>query len=206
MRYACDSWWRTGSCEDCSRCLAPICGADALACTRQTQSFSARDRATRRRLSRAADTLSAHRAVRRAHLSVRADGVIERPAGPEGVEPEADLAVRAAQVLKAAIGTALGVSIQVRKRIPVGGGLGGGSSDAATVLLALNELWGCGLSLGELAALGLPLGADVPVFIGGSSAWGEGLGERLTAVTLPEAGTSSCIRGHRKHGRRVPEP
>jgi 4-diphosphocytidyl-2-C-methyl-D-erythritol kinase len=120
-------------------------------------------------------------------LSVRADGVIERTAGPEGVEPETDLAVRAARALKAATGTALGASIQVRKRIPLGGGLGGGSSDAATVLVALNELWECRLPPGELAALGLSLGADVPVFIGGSSAWGEGVGERLTPVALPEA-------------------
>jgi 4-diphosphocytidyl-2-C-methyl-D-erythritol kinase len=120
-------------------------------------------------------------------LSVRADGVIERTAGPEGVEPETDLAVRAARALKAATGTALGASIQVRKRIPVGGGLGGGSSDAATVLLALNELWECRLPPGELTALGLSLGADVPVFIGGSSAWGEGVGERLTPVALPQA-------------------
>jgi 4-diphosphocytidyl-2-C-methyl-D-erythritol kinase len=120
-------------------------------------------------------------------LSVRADGLIERPAGPEGVAAEADLTVRAARALKTATGTSLGVSIQLRKRIPLGGGLGGGSSDAATVLLALNELWGCGLPPRELAALGLPLGADVPVFVGGSSAWAEGVGERLTPLTLPEA-------------------
>jgi 4-diphosphocytidyl-2-C-methyl-D-erythritol kinase len=120
-------------------------------------------------------------------LSVRADGLIERTAGPEGVEPETDLAVRAARALKAATGTALGASIQVRKRIPLGGGLGGGSSDAATVLLALNELWECGLPPGELTALGLSLGADVPVFITGYSAWAEGVGERLTPVELPEA-------------------
>ena len=120
-------------------------------------------------------------------LSVRADGVIERTAGPESVQPETDLAVRAARALKAATGTALGASIQVRKRIPVGGGLGGGSSDAATVLLALNELWECRLPPRELTALGLSLGADVPVFIGGSSAWGEGVGERLTPVALPQA-------------------
>jgi 4-diphosphocytidyl-2-C-methyl-D-erythritol kinase len=75
----------------------------------------------------------------------------------------------------------------VTKRIPLGGGLGGGSSDAATVLVALNTLWGCGLSLDDLAALGLPLGADVPVFVQGSSAWAEGVGEQLTPVELPEA-------------------
>ncbi len=120
-------------------------------------------------------------------LGVRTDGVIERSSGPAGVAPEADLAVRAARALKAATGTPLGASIQLRKRIPLGGGLGGGSSDAATILLALNELWQCNLPLAELEALGLPLGADVPVFIRGSSAWAEGVGERLTPVTLPQA-------------------
>jgi 4-diphosphocytidyl-2-C-methyl-D-erythritol kinase len=119
-------------------------------------------------------------------VSVRADGEIDRPAGPPGVPPEADLVVRAARTLKAATGTALGASLRVRKRIPMGGGLGGGSSDAATALLVLNELWDCGLAVEELAALGLPLGADVPVFVQGFSAWGEGVGERLTPVTLPE--------------------
>ena len=119
-------------------------------------------------------------------LSVRSDGQIERPEGPPGVAPEADLAVRAARALKAATGSPLGASIRVKKRIPLGGGLGGGSSDAATTLLALNALWGCGLSLEELVALGLPLGADVPVFVQGSSAWAEGVGEQLTPVSLPE--------------------
>jgi 4-diphosphocytidyl-2-C-methyl-D-erythritol kinase len=118
-------------------------------------------------------------------ITVREDGAIERPAGPPEVAPEADLAVRAAQVLKQATGSGLGATLSVHKRIPLGGGLGGGSSDAATVLLALNELWGTRLSLPELAGLGLPLGADVPVFIRGSSAFGEGVGERLTPVTLP---------------------
>ena len=75
----------------------------------------------------------------------------------------------------------------MHKRIPQGGGLGGGSSDAATTLLALNELWDCRLSLDELAVLGLPLGADVPVFVQGSSAWAEGIGERLTPVTPARA-------------------
>ncbi len=114
------------------------------------------------------------------------DGRIERPRGPAGIEPEADLTVRAARALQQAAGTRQGVSIEVAKRIPVGAGLGGGSSDAATTLLALNELWRCGLAVTELARLGLILGADVPVFIGGSSAWAEGVGERLLPVTLPE--------------------
>jgi 4-diphosphocytidyl-2-C-methyl-D-erythritol kinase len=118
-------------------------------------------------------------------ITVREDGRIERPAGAAGVTPEADFAVRAAHLLQRATGCRLGATLKVHKRIPLGGGLGGGSSDAATVLLALNDLWGTRLSLPELAALGLPLGADVPVFVQGSSAWGEGIGERLTPVTLP---------------------
>jgi 4-diphosphocytidyl-2-C-methyl-D-erythritol kinase len=118
-------------------------------------------------------------------ISVREDGHIERPVGPPEVPGEADLTVRAARALKSATGTRLGATLKVRKRIPVGGGLGGGSSDAATTLLALNEVWGCGLSLNELVSLARPLGADVPVFVQGSSAWAEGVGERLTPVTLP---------------------
>jgi 4-diphosphocytidyl-2-C-methyl-D-erythritol kinase len=119
-------------------------------------------------------------------IRVRADGAIERPLGPTGVPPEQDLAVRAARALQAASATRLGASLEIAKRIPQGGGLGGGSSDAATVLVALNELWGCGLSVDQLAALGLPLGADVPVFVRGFSAWAEGVGEHLTPVELPE--------------------
>lgn len=120
-------------------------------------------------------------------ISPRADGLIERPVGPAGVPPDADLTLRAAQALQRASGTGQGADLRVHKRIPQGGGLGGGSSDAATTLLALNELWDCGLSLDDLASLALPLGADVPVFIRGSSAWAEGVGERLTPVSLPEA-------------------
>jgi len=119
-------------------------------------------------------------------LTVREDGLIERPSGPVGVDPDSDLTVRAAKALKAATGCRLGASIGILKRIPMGGGLGGGSSDAATVLLALNHLWRCGLSIDELARLGLPLGADVPVFVRGYSAWAEGVGERLVPVELPE--------------------
>ena len=119
-------------------------------------------------------------------LRIRDDGAIERPEGPAGVPVESDLVVRAARALQAASGTRLGATVRVRKRIPMGGGLGGGSSDAATTLLALNRLWGCGLSVDELARLGLPLGADVPVFVRGFSAWAEGVGERLMAVELPE--------------------
>ena len=119
-------------------------------------------------------------------ITVRVDGRIERTAGPADVPPETDLVVRAAQALKAATGTSLGASLRVKKRIPMGGGLGGGSSDAATTLLALNHLWGCGLPLARLAEIGLALGSDVPVFVYGSSAWAEGRGEALEPVQLPE--------------------
>jgi 4-diphosphocytidyl-2-C-methyl-D-erythritol kinase len=120
-------------------------------------------------------------------ISVRGDGRIERPDGPPGVDPESDLTVRAARALQAATGSRLGATLRVRKRIPMGGGLGGGSSDAASVLLGLNELWGCGLPVDQLARLGLPLGADVPVFVRGSSAWGQGVGEDLQPLELPES-------------------
>ena len=119
-------------------------------------------------------------------LRIREDGLIERVAGPESVPPEADLTVRAARALQQAAHCRLGASLRVIKRIPMGGGLGGGSSDAATVLVALNRLWGCGLDRAELARIGLTLGSDVPVFVHGSSAWAEGRGERLKAVELPE--------------------
>ena len=120
-------------------------------------------------------------------ISVRGDGRIERPDGPAGVDPESDLTVRAARALQSATGSRLGATLRVRKRIPMGGGLGGGSSDAASVLLGLNELWGCGLPVDQLARLGLPLGADVPVFVRGSSAWGQGVGEDLQPLQLPES-------------------
>jgi len=119
-------------------------------------------------------------------IEVRLDGVIQRQAGPEGVPPEADLVVRAARALQAASGSALGATLSVTKRIPMGGGLGGGSSDAATVLVALNRLWNCGLNEDELAAIGVDLGSDVPVFVRGRSAWAEGRGERLVPLALPE--------------------
>ena len=120
-------------------------------------------------------------------LRVRADGRIVRLAGPEDVPAEADLAVRAAHALQQASGCALGAEIAVDKRIPLGGGLGGGSSDAATALRALDALWGCGLGEDRLAALGLALGADVPVFVRGRNAVAEGIGERLTPVHLAPA-------------------
>ena len=119
-------------------------------------------------------------------LALREDGRIERRTILADIAPTQDLTVRAAQALQQHTGSALGVDIHLHKRIPLGGGLGGGSSDAATVLVALNELWHAGLTLEELARLGLTLGADVPVFVHGTSAWAEGRGERLTAVDLPE--------------------
>jgi 4-diphosphocytidyl-2-C-methyl-D-erythritol kinase len=118
-------------------------------------------------------------------ITVTEDGRIERPLGPANLAPEDDLTVRAARLLKQASGTGLGATLGVHKRIPQGGGLGGGSSDAATALLALNELWDCRLPIEELSRLGVCLGADVPVFVEGSSAWAEGLGERLSPVSVP---------------------
>ena len=116
----------------------------------------------------------------------RADGVIEREGVVTGVAPEADLTFRAARLLQQATGTGSGATIRIEKRLPLGGGLGGGSSDAATTLVALNYYWGTGLSRTRLAELGLQLGADVPVFVHGQAAWAEGVGERLTPVELPE--------------------
>jgi 4-diphosphocytidyl-2-C-methyl-D-erythritol kinase len=114
-------------------------------------------------------------------------GQIQRLNAIEGVPFEQDLIVRAARALREQFGSPdLGVSIRVVKRIPQGGGLGGGSSDAATTLLALNRLWSLNLEPEQLLPVGLSLGADVPVFLQGFSAWGEGVGEKLTALTLPE--------------------
>jgi len=111
---------------------------------------------------------------------------IVRSAGPSAIVAEQDLCVRAARLLQQETGCRLGARIALRKRIPTGGGLGGGSSDAATVLCVLDRLWRLDLGVERLAALGLQLGADVPVFVRGESAWGEGRGERLTPIELPE--------------------
>lgn len=116
----------------------------------------------------------------------RPKGVIERVGGPAAVPADGDLAVRAARLL-AARGAPCGVAIELDKRIPLQAGLGGGSSDAATVLVALNHLWRLQIGLDELAAMGLSLGADVPVFVRGCAAWAEGIGERLTACEFPES-------------------
>ncbi len=115
-------------------------------------------------------------------LKMRPDGAVTRSCGAPGVAPEDDLCVRAAKALQAATGCTLGVDISVVKRIPMGAGLGGGSSDAATCLVGLNRLWDLHLSGAELKALGLKLGADVPVFVQGRVAFGEGVGERLTPL------------------------
>lgn len=122
------------------------------------------------------------------HLRPRADGEIRRIGESVAGVPEADdLAVRAAKLLKQAANSAQGVDIAIEKRIPAGGGFGGGSSDAATVLVALNALWKVGMPASALAALGLQLGADVPVFVHGRNAWAEGVGEQLTPIDLPPA-------------------
>jgi len=112
---------------------------------------------------------------------------IELVGEPAGVPANADLCVRAATLLRDATSSQAGVTIYNDKRLPLGGGLGGGSSDAATTLLVLNRLWGLDLPSDELARLGLSLGADVPVFVHGRAAWAEGVGEILTPVTPPEA-------------------
>ncbi len=122
----------------------------------------------------------------RLRFNLRVDGAIARISPLEGVPEDQDLVVRAARLLQQATGTTLGAEIELDKRLPMGGGLGGGSSDAATTLVALNRLWETGLSEGRLAELGLMLGADVPVFVRGRAAWAEGVGESLTPVDLPE--------------------
>lgn len=117
----------------------------------------------------------------------RPEGVVERIGDVPGVPPEQDLAVRAARRLLAHSGSPRhGVAISIDKKLPMQGGVGGGSSDAATVLVALNQLWGLGLTRGQLGEIGLELGADVPVFVHGRAAWAEGVGEMLTPVDFPE--------------------
>lgn len=116
----------------------------------------------------------------------RDDGVIRRTEGLAEVEPSDDLIVKAAQALKNYTGTTYGADVGVIKRLPVGGGIGGGSSDAATTLLGLNALWECHLPTDELLDIAVTLGADVPVFVAGHSAWAEGIGEQLTPMDLPE--------------------
>lgn len=126
------------------------------------------------------------------HFSVRKDGLVQRTTDVLGIAPEEDLTVRAARLLQAVAKVRLGklmlgVDIAIDKRLPMGGGLGGGSSDAATTLIALNHLWELGLSRAELMALGLQLGADVPFFLLGQNAFAEGVGEVLTPLETGES-------------------
>jgi 4-diphosphocytidyl-2-C-methyl-D-erythritol kinase len=118
-------------------------------------------------------------------IRVRSDGVIARVNEVAGVPSDVDLAVRAARRLQQAAGTAMGADIEIEKRIPMGGGLGGGSSDAATVLMALDRLWKTRVPAADLRSLGASLGADVPFFLFGESAWAEGIGERLSPLPVP---------------------
>ena len=120
-------------------------------------------------------------------FSVRADGAITRANEVAGVAEADDLTLRAARLLQRAVSTRLGADIVLEKRLPLGGGLGGGSSDAATTLMALNRLWGLALPRTRLQELALELGADVPVFVFGESALGEGVGEQLQPLRLPPA-------------------
>ncbi|SEI55982.1 4-(cytidine 5'-diphospho)-2-C-methyl-D-erythritol kinase [Paraburkholderia diazotrophica] len=119
------------------------------------------------------------------HFTLRDDGAITRDTEIADVPADTDLTVRAAKLLKQHTGTRLGVNIEIDKRLPMGAGLGGGSSDAATTLLALNRLWKLDLPRAELQALAVKLGADVPFFIFGKNAFAEGIGEELEQVQLP---------------------
>lgn len=121
------------------------------------------------------------------HIRLREDAQIQRSVDLPGVPAEQDLCIRAARLLQEHTGCQRGADIHVTKRTPMGGGLGGGSSDAATVLLALNRLWQVNLSRQELLTLGLKLGADVPFFIFGENAWVEGIGEKLQSIQLNNA-------------------
>ena len=120
------------------------------------------------------------------HFGVRTDGQLRRVTDVPGVPEAEDLMIRAARLLQAETGCTQGADIHIEKNLPMGGGLGGGSSDAATTLVALNDMWRLGLDEDQLATLGLQLGADVPVFVRGRAAWAEGVGEKLEPMTLPE--------------------
>ncbi len=122
-------------------------------------------------------------------IRIRSDGQIRRLSGAAGIVPEEDLVIRAACALQRAANCPLGADLTVQKFIPLGAGLGGGSSDAATALVALNHLWKLGWSSARLAELGLTLGADIPVFVHGRAAWAEGVGEQLTPLYPPQAPT-----------------
>ena len=119
-------------------------------------------------------------------FEITSNGQISRLTDVPGVAEADDLIVRAATLLQQTTGTKAGVNIQIRKVLPMGGGLGGGSSDAATTLVVLNQLWQTGLNREQLAELGLSLGADIPVFIHGVAAFVEGVGEQISAINPPE--------------------
>ena len=119
-------------------------------------------------------------------FEVTQSGAIHQLTPIAGVDAEDDLIIRAARLLQQRSGCSQGAAISIEKRLPMGGGLGGGSSDAATTLVALNQLWGVGLPVDELAALGGELGADVPVFVHGNTAWAEGIGDILQSIELPQ--------------------
>ena len=123
----------------------------------------------------------------RLSFEINQTGEISRCYQLAGVEQQDDIIYRAASALQSHAGVKQGVSIQLDKLLPMGGGLGGGSSDAATTLLALNKLWDCGFDEASLMEIGLSLGADVPVFLKGQAAWAEGVGEEITPIELPES-------------------
>jgi 4-diphosphocytidyl-2-C-methyl-D-erythritol kinase len=119
-------------------------------------------------------------------FTILESGLVRRSSISLKIDEHDDLVIKAAQKIKKRSGSKLGVDISVKKNIPIGGGLGGGSSDAATTLVALNELWQTGLSIDELSEIGLSLGADIPFFINGNAAWAEGVGDKLTPINLDE--------------------
>ncbi|MBY4946115.1 4-(cytidine 5'-diphospho)-2-C-methyl-D-erythritol kinase [Cupriavidus respiraculi] len=121
------------------------------------------------------------------HFRRRDDGVVTRTNDVPGVDHDSDLIVRAARALQQATGTCYGAELTIDKVLPMGGGIGGGSSDAATTLLALNRLWGLGLPRARLMEIGLALGADVPFFVFGENAFAQGIGEELAPVSLPQS-------------------
>ena len=120
------------------------------------------------------------------HIQTRNDGILRRTNTIAGVPEHDDLIIRAARLLQNHTGCRLGADLTLDKQLPMGGGLGGGSSDAASTLIGLNHLWGCGLKRQELMDLGLQLGADVPFFLFGHNAFAEGVGEKLQAIETPE--------------------
>ena len=121
------------------------------------------------------------------HFEINSSGKLKLETSYSDITPEDDLVLRAAKILQEKTGCKSGANITVEKNLPIGGGLGGGSSDAATTLVALNKLWKCELNEDQLARIGVELGADIPIFIYGHAAWAEGVGEQLTAVEPVES-------------------